>query len=152
MKCFYHNDQDAVAQCSECGKFLCSDCAEKWEPPLCPSCGKSISSYNKSSAAAELILTGIFFALGIVLACFTYGGSDYNLVLELFGILLIGYIFASLPAGWRKLSGITSGFFLILPIIGWLIYFFIKAFLSFFVGAVVMPMETVKAIRVLKRG
>lgn len=152
MKCFYHNDRDAVAQCTECGKFLCSECAEVWEPPHCPSCGKAKSSYNKSSAAASLIVTGIFFALGAVLAGFSYIGYDYSLGLKLFGILLFGYIFASLPAGWRKLSNLTSKFFLALPIIGWLFYFAIKAFLSFFVGCVVMPIETAKDIRALKRG
>lgn len=152
MKCFYHNDRDAVAQCSECGKFLCSECAEAWEPPHCPTCGKSKSSYNKSSAAASLIVTGIFFVFGGILAFAAYGGTDFSLGLKLFGILLWGYIFASLPAGWRKLSGLTSRFFLALPIIGWLFYFAIKAFLSFFVGFVVMPMETVKEIRTLKRG
>ena len=152
MKCFYHNDRDAVAQCSECGKFLCSECAAAWEPPHCSTCGKSKSYYNKSSAVASLIVTGVFFVFGAILAVAAYGGSDFSLGLKLFGILLWGYIFASLPAGWRKLSGLPSNFFLILPVIGWLFYFAIKAFLSFFVGFVVLPMETVKEIRTLKRG
>lgn len=155
MKCFCHNDRDAVAQCSKCGKFLCSECAEAWEPPLCPSCGKAISSYNKSSAAASLILTMILFALGSVFTGYAYFSNDsnfYSFGEKIFGIVFFGYVTASIPSGWRSLSGITSNFFLILPGIGWLFYFAIKLVLSSLVGFVMLPIETVKAIRVLKRG
>lgn len=153
MKCFCHHDRDAVAQCSECGKFLCSECAEVWEPPLCPSCGKSISSYNKSSAAASLILTVILFVLGSLFIGYMYSiDSDLSFGQKLFGILFFGYVIASIPSGWKALSGITSKFFLILPVVGWLFYFGIKLGLSVIVGFVMLPVETVKAIRVLKRG
>ena len=58
---------------------------------------------------------------------------------------------AGLPAGWKALSGITSKFFLVLPVVGWAFYFSIKIGLSAIVGLVMLPVETVKAIRVLKR-
>ncbi|MDE7301772.1 MAG: hypothetical protein K2N60_00480 [Oscillospiraceae bacterium] len=157
MKCFCHHDRDAVAQCSKCGKFLCSECAEVWEPPLCPSCGKSTSSYNKSSAVSSLILTVILFVIGGLFAGHMYSidnslGFSLGFGEKLFGIVLFGYVFAAIPSGWRALSGITSKFFLILPVVGWLIYFGIKLGLSFIVGLVMLPVETVKAIRTLKRG
>ncbi len=155
MKCFYHNDRDAVAQCSECGKFLCSDCAEKWEPPLCPSCGKSISSYNRSSAAASLILTVILLVLGGLFTGFMYFSTDstfYSFGEKIFGVVLYSYMIAGFPAGWRKLSGLTSRLFLALPVVGWVFYFGIKIGLSAIVGLVMLPVETVKAIRTLKQG
>lgn len=152
MKCFCHHERDAVSQCSKCGKFLCSECAEVWEPPLCPSCGKSTSSYNKSSAAASLILTVILFVLGSLFIGYMYSiESDLSFGQKLFGILLFGYSVASIPSGWKTLSGLTSKFFLILPVVGWLFYFGIKLWLSVIVGFVMLPVETVKAIRVLKR-
>ena len=58
---------------------------------------------------------------------------------------------AALPAGWKALSGLTSKFFLVLPVVGWAFYFGIKIALSAIVGLVMLPVETVKAIRVLKR-
>lgn len=35
MKCFSHEDRDAVAYCQHCGKALCRECAEKYTPCLC---------------------------------------------------------------------------------------------------------------------
>ena len=37
MKCYYHPDVDAVAQC-KCGKFLCKECVDKRTPIECDSC------------------------------------------------------------------------------------------------------------------
>lgn len=150
MKCFYHNDRDAVAQCSECGKFLCSECAEAWEPPHCPSCGKAKLSYNKSSAAASLILAVILF---LITAAFVWGvNASDGYELNIAQILFIGYMVAAIPSGWRILSGLTSKFFLILPGIGWLFYFAVKLWLAALAGIVALPVDIVKFIRTIKQG
>lgn len=150
MKCFYHNDRDAVAQCSECGKFLCSECAEGWKPTLCPSCGEAVSSNNKSNSVASLILAVILFIIG---AAFAWGmcaadGTEPNFG----GILFIGYMVAAVPSGWRTLSGLTSKFFLVLPVVGWIFYFGIKLSIASLVGIIALPVEIVKFVRTLKRG
>ena len=38
MKCFYHEDRDAVATCQGCGKGLCKECASAHRPCYCPEC------------------------------------------------------------------------------------------------------------------
>lgn len=38
MKCFYHEDRDAVATCQGCGKGLCKECASAHRPCYCPDC------------------------------------------------------------------------------------------------------------------
>jgi len=40
MKCAYHSEKDAVAQCSKCGKFFCEGCGENTgeEPAVCNRC------------------------------------------------------------------------------------------------------------------
>ena len=48
--------------------------------------------------------------------------------------------------GWRALTSITPSFFLILPVAGWLIFFFVKALLSVVVGAIVTPFKITKGI------
>ena len=38
MNCFNHTQEPAVAQCSDCGKGLCPECAERYQPILCTPC------------------------------------------------------------------------------------------------------------------
>ncbi len=38
MKCFYHEDRDAVGTCQSCGKSLCKECASKYTPVTCGDC------------------------------------------------------------------------------------------------------------------
>lgn len=49
--------------------------------------------------------------------------------------------------GWRALDKITPNIFLILPIIGWLIYFGIKFVLAMLVGWVAFPKAIYEAFR-----
>lgn len=149
MKCFYHPDRDAVGQCVECGKGLCSECAGKWNPPHCENCGGNVVS----EAIAHLVVIVLFALAGIAYTVWAMRGAPaasrtiFELILS--GILT-AYFVAAIPAGWWKLGKITSGFFLSLPIFGWLIYFVIKAILSMFVGLVVLPIECVHSIRIIK--
>lgn len=59
----------------------------------------------------------------------------------------VALLVAGTPCGWRALSSIQPRMFLFLPIIGWLIYFGIKLFLSYWIGSIAMPMQIVKAFR-----
>lgn len=40
MKCFYHEDREAVATCQHCGKALCRACASLYTPCLCVDCAQ----------------------------------------------------------------------------------------------------------------
>lgn len=142
MKCYYHPDRDAVAQCVECHKGLCNECAHKWEPPHCDGCGVSV----KSVAEKQLKTIkgfGIYGAVGAILYAL-YSFFAVGVLTGLVSIILIPvfwYVLASIPVGWWKLNMITSKFFLFLPIVGWLIYFGIKFFLASIVGLFVLPFE-----------
>jgi len=47
MKCYYHEDKDAVGICISCKKGICSECAVEYDNKLyCPTC---FSSSNKKS-------------------------------------------------------------------------------------------------------
>ena len=51
MGCFYHPDATVVASCPKCGKFLCKDCAEKYESKLCDKCeAERIAQIEKNKA------------------------------------------------------------------------------------------------------
>ena len=59
------------------------------------------------------------------------------------------YIGAALVAGWKALNRITPNIFLFLPIIGWVVYFVIKIFLSSVIGIFLLPIRLFLNIRKL---
>lgn len=153
MKCYYHPNRDAVAQCVECNRGLCSECAHKWEPPLCKGCGSELREYAKK----ELGKIKIGFIGGLI--CGLLGGiaiwyeNNINFVSELISLIfttvMCAYSFAGLSIGWKKMneafSKINFKFFLILPILGWIIYFcvvyMLKFMLAYIIGWFVLPKE-----------
>lgn len=69
----------------------------------------------------------------------TYGGE------EKFTFLIVVYLIFSI-FGWKALNKITPRVFLILPLIGWVIYFLVKFFLSMIIGTFVTPFVIAKWI------
>lgn len=57
---------------------------------------------------------------------------------------VLAWIFAGLQSGWRALNKLPLNFILVLPILGRIIFFFIKGMLAFMVGIIAMPIEYVK--------
>lgn len=140
MKCYYHNNTDAVPQCVDCGKSLCRNCAEKYEPILCPECFSSRISNCKSTVIKNIVLSVVLFVAGIILYIVF---NDGKFGAEAFAT---AYCMASLPWGWRALNKITPDIFLFMPIVGWIIYFAIKAFLSVIIGWIAMPIKMIKSV------
>lgn len=90
----------------------------------------------KSEKRALLIRSIAIFAIVFVL-CLSAPGTPF----------FVALLVAGTPCGWRALSSMQPRMFLFLPIIGWLIYFGIKLFLSYWIGYIAMPMQIVKAFR-----
>ena len=70
MKCFFHNERDAVATCQSCGKALCKPCAEKYNPCMCDECVSlrniSITEKKKAMQKNALIDTTSEFIVAIL--------------------------------------------------------------------------------------
>lgn len=132
MNCYFHPNEPAVTQCAECGRGLCRDCASAPGGNLCRNCIEKA----KSEKRALLIRSIAIFAIVFVL-CLSAPGAPF----------FVALFVAGTPCGWRALSSIQPRMFLFLPIIGWLIYFGIKLFLSYWIGYIAMPMQIVKALR-----
>lgn len=157
MRCFYHPDRDAVAQCVDCGRGLCHECASKWNPPTCDGCGVSYAEIAKKRLA---LIRGFGIAgiiCGIIGCVITLvvssDSSSFNPLVVVFAILmmpLFAYEYAAIPVGWAKLNKITSRMFLFLPILGWVIYFTIKFTLSGIVGIFTLPKEYIRLKRIVK--
>lgn len=152
MNCYNHPSETAVAQCIDCGKGLCSCCAATYSIMICNSCNRQRIQNEKSRIIKELIFTFIF---GISLAylfgqAIFFKGESFSAKTVIIYYIIYIYIFAGVVSGWKTLTSITPRIFLILPIIGWLLYFIVKLFLSFWIGLVMLPIRVFRNIYRLK--
>lgn len=130
MKCYYHVEREGAGQCNQCGKILCKECMDIYKPPLCTECATSRNSANRFNLIKDIILSIAMMIIGGYMYFTIYANDGFNLFVLLFTIL----IFGGIPYGWSALNKITPNIFLIMPIIGWLIYFILKLVLAFCIG------------------
>lgn len=65
-----HRKKTAVAKCTDCGKGLCKECADMYEPILCHSCYEKRKSNERSFWVFSLIACIVTFILGYKLNLF----------------------------------------------------------------------------------
>lgn len=140
MKCYYHNDRDGVGLCKDCGKVLCKECVDKYSPPLCSDCAEERNSTNKLDAITEIILS----IIAMIFGGFIYFIANDNL--EIPQMILFIIMWGGLPYGWAALNRITPSFFLILPVIGWILYFLIKLTIAMYIGWIILLIRLGKNI------
>lgn len=148
MNCYNHPTQVAVAQCSDCSKGLCSQCATAYSIPICNTCNKSRIRNERSRIIKELLFTVVFGAglAYLVGEKLFFNGLSFSMKTTILYYVIYTYAFAGIVAGWKTLTSITPRIFLVLPIIGWLLYFVVKLFLSFWLGLIMLPIRTVRNI------
>lgn len=147
MNCYEHPIQSAVAQCPDCGKGLCAECASAYSKPICNPCNRSRINAEKSGIIKELVLTyGLGILLGVLFARWTNRGLSFHLMYAIVSYGISIYIFPGIVPGWKTLTRITPAIFLFMPIIGWMLYFIIKLALSLCLGLVMLPVRTVRNI------
>jgi len=151
MNCYNHPVQVAVAQCSDCGKGLCTQCASAYNIAICEVCSNQRISQEKRSIVKNWLLTlvaglVVMFVLGVFL--FTPGAEHK---FRYFGYPMLFYISCGFLPGWRALRGVNSNTFVVLPVLGWVFYFVIKFILAIAIGWIVLPFKLVKdAIRFIQ--
>ena len=163
MKCFYHEQKDAVGQCRNCGKGLCKDCTIEHNG-ICKDCYfdnkaenidtthenifVSLTDYKKSIIKSLIIggIAGIIFEIFLI-ACCQVPLSEF-LGLLLFFFIPMGYLTISKVLGKdpnRKTNNTIALFglgsqnsaaqgFAWGYIIGKIISFCLKVIVSFFIG------------------
>lgn len=134
MYCYKHGERLAVTKCSQCGKFLCQECAEYFEPHLCVDCAMSYAGEIKASMIKSIVLSVVFMIIGILL------------IKSPSGILLAG-----IPYGWGILNRITPSMFLWLSWIGWIVYFIIKLVIAYCIGLIALPIKLIRNIYQLNK-
>ena len=135
---------DAVAQCVDCGRCLCQQCASKYEIAICDSCQTKRGGADLASLNRELYL---YIGLGIlgVVGGVIHQPPGMGVFSSMIGH---GLAFPMWAAGWRWMTHVTDKISLFATIPVWIIYFVIKILLSAFVGFIALPC---RLIMILKR-
>lgn len=64
MKCFYHPERDAVAQCSQCHKGLCSACAFSGVgTTMCQTDLKAVAAQEGARARGRIVGAWLFMGI-----------------------------------------------------------------------------------------
>lgn len=169
MKCFNHEDRDAVATCQRCGKALCKECASKYTPCLCDTCFTAIQAEKQQQAQTaedqrrqkykdalidtrseffKTCLWGVVWGAVVVLICNQGSsgltGSD--------NVLYFGWFFF-VPFGWKLLTYLQSLFpvFILGTPFFWLCWFVVKLIICMFIGIPAFIFQLFKTISVEKK-
>lgn len=152
MTCFYHSEQEPSAQCMDCGKYLCAECASKNVPCLCPDCSKTRSIDSTFGEALRIFLkSSLFFVLSAAFVYFVMLSKYESRASEIEMILILALPFSGIPWGWSFLSRMIP-----LRASGSIIwvggFYLIKLVLAYFIGLVVMLFNVLKIIYLLIKG
>lgn len=166
MKCYNHNEMDAVAACLDCGKGLCMSCADAYEKPYCERCATQINAEiaenninilrNDFSIHRKTLIKKTF---GIVWNAFFMFQGIYSFIYEYnngyseaLPALIIGWGVAGLP--WVFTSGIMNnkdGTIVIGTPMFLLLFNLVKLAIGFIIGAIAAPILLVISIVILKK-
>lgn len=82
MHCYQHLNRSVAGYCTDCGKFLCSECASKYSPCLCDSCYDTRLSTNKSQRRHIFVrrfFIGLFLAIIVLVITLSSASEQYSL-------------------------------------------------------------------------
>ncbi len=104
---------------------------------------------SKKSFVFELVVYIVLFLFGVIFP-FAVGSFGNNGFTDVIAALLIGWVLAGIPAGWRTLTRITPNVFVFMAIAKWITYFLVKLVLSVIIGWAMLPVRIVKCIKALR--
>lgn len=166
MKCYNHNEVNAVAACLDCGKGLCTTCADVYDRPYCEKCATQINAEitenninilrNNFSIHRNTIIKKVF---GLIWNAF-FMFLGINSFIERYSLgysealpgLIIGWGIAGLP--WVFTSGVMnnkSGTIVIGTPMFLLFFSLAKLAIGFIIGAIAAPILLVISIFILKK-
>ena len=136
MNCITHRNKEIVRYCKTCGAPICDVCNSQFDG-ICADCAQKEVNRGIREVVERIgfgVVGGTIGLLIVIWAIISGETPDVSFPKQLLAYLLLIIVFAGAPYGWNALSMITSKFFLFLPIVGWVIYFFVKLQLAFMIG------------------
>lgn len=161
MKCFYHEDREAVATCQHCGKTLCKECASKYNPCMCEECVQilqqeaQIQEDHNQKVQNQKYLEALIDTRGeFIKACLI--GVVFSVVVGILGESsdrLFVMMFFFVPFGWKLITYLQS--FMPITIFGtlwfWAIWLIIKVVLSMIIGIPAFIYQLIKTFFTQKK-
>jgi len=158
--CYKHTNEEAVSECEDCGKSLCGNCSRKYgDICICDECNLNRNTKSQVKIISFLIPSILLFIGGALLNIFVLKiNMQGDILSKIIGALLMGYVFAGFPWGWRFLSKFWStpkfpryygdGYRLVTGIdyLFWWIGIVLKFFAAVFVGLIALPLVLIEPI------
>jgi hypothetical protein len=132
MNCFNHPERVAVAQCVDCGKGLCIECATVYKTPICVTCRRERRRKSIVSYALPLCVYTVLFVLG-------YRWNFFATADQPDAHVLSGYVLMSLISGYQFINAIAPIKMVSGDGTSWLIYYVFKFVLYLAAGFFTAP-------------
>lgn len=158
MNCFTHPNTTSVSTCLNCGKGLCVTCTAYYALPICNTCYKNLKKEDFIKVIRETLTVLLLGALVMCISMSCISKEELAKIMffsaspsSKFFAVACAYAAVGTVVGWRTLSNLTAGYFLVLPIIGWIIYIMFKLPFAIFIGSFYTPIWFIKKIIQLKK-
>lgn len=146
MKCITHVNREAECYCPVCKQPICWECRDYLGG--CINCAEKTCKDTKMEILKTCMLS-IVIPIVLVILFRTEGMLDKgDAILPKMIIIII--LSAFVPFGWSALNRITPNIFLILPIVGWVIFFITKFFLSMAIGWIIAIPKCISIYKSIK--
>jgi hypothetical protein len=106
-------------------------------------------SEEKRIARNDILISLLCFIGGVIIGFLDGGILSGDLSGMVMSIVVSGAMFGGLRYGWKALTFITPNIFIIMPIIGWVIYFLIKLVIALVIASFIFVIKTIQNIMIL---
>lgn len=155
MNCYLHTDVSAVATCSQgCGRSLCPDCTEAYDPPTCRECADRIEegfvaevAQSKSAIIKKMIINALFYIPWIIFISHMGNQADtpYWLIIP---FIVWGFFgFRWLMDAFLRVTGLT----IFNTLQGWGWTYFVGSMVVGMFGFIVIPILLIMQFIQLRR-
>lgn len=146
MNCHRHNSDDAIAQCNDCTRGLCSICSEHFSVMVCDNC-----ALKSADARLIEIIKGFAFTIAIFVAVIVWFQSNAKQPLPWNSpLLFMPYMLGCIPFGWAFLTRVIPNYALTMHAVAWVLVFILKLWLSAIIGGIIAPYVIYRATRDFK--
>jgi hypothetical protein len=156
MKCYKHENKDAIGSCQHCGVWLCKECFWFFDWPICIKCNiKALNQDIKVITNSIIKYLAIWIAFSLFMISWMVWDRDFVLNLEWFiWVIILIYFTIFVGFGWSYLNSKKDPNLININVNENLIWLLIrkvfKLVISWFIGWFVWPYQLHKLTKEIK--